>query len=71
MPMLFGHFFTEPLIKASEASGFGHRFETVTTVHVANIFDLVEATERQCLVLVDRWPNIFTVGTDFHLLPKQ
>lgn len=68
MSMLFGQFFTEPLIKASEAPGFSHRFETVTAVHVTYIFNFVEATKSQCLVLIDRWPDVFTIGTDFYLL---
>lgn len=69
--MLFGQFLAEPFVETVQASRFFHRIEVVAAVHVANVFDLVEAAEGQRLVSIDRRSNVFTVITIFHLLLQQ
>lgn len=60
-----------PIVKPRDPSTGRHLLKVFLAVVVADLLDRVKAAECKCLVLVDRWADIFAVIAVFHLLKCQ
>lgn len=60
-----------PVVKTSYPTAARHLLKVLLAVFVAHLLDRVETAEGQSLVLVYRWPHVFTVVARFHFLEEE